>query len=98
MGFFAEFSAWLNSLLNTYITDTSTRLANALEPTIVTLGAIYVMTWGFLHLTGKIEEPILEGLRRIAVFALVFGVSIKLWLYHDVVVSIFFDGPGQVAA
>ena len=31
MGFFAEFSEWLNGLLATYISDTSTRLANALE-------------------------------------------------------------------
>jgi type IV secretion system protein VirB6 len=98
MGFFAEFSAWLNSLLNTYVTDTSTRLANALEPAIVTIGSIYVMTWGFLHLAGKVEEPFLEGLRRIAVLTLVFGISIDLWLYHDVILSVFFDGPGQVAA
>ena len=98
MGFFAEFSSWLNELLGTYITDTSTRLANAIEPTIVTVGAIYVMTWGFLHLVGKIQEPVLEGLKRIAILALVFGVSINLWHYHDVIVSIFYDGPGQLAA
>ena len=98
MGFFAEFSGWLNGLLTTYITDTSTRLANALEPAVVTVGTIYIMTWGFLHLTGKIEEPVLEGLRRIAVLGLVFGVGIKLWLYHDVLVSLVYDGPGQLAA
>jgi type IV secretion system protein VirB6 len=98
MGFFAEFAAWLNTLLETYVTDTSTRLAHALEPAIVTLGAIYVMTWGLLHLSGKVEEPILEGLRRIATLAMVFGVSLDLWLYHDVVVDVFFNAPGQVAA
>ena len=98
MGFFAEFSAWLNGLLATYIGDTSSRLASALEPVIVTLGTLYVMTWGFLHLTGKIEEPVLEGLKRIAVLAFVLGVAIDLWHYHDILVAIFFDGPGQLAA
>jgi type IV secretion system protein VirB6 len=98
MGFFAEFSTWLNGLLTTYIGDTSSRLASALEPAVVTLGTIYVMTWGFLHLAGKIEEPVLEGLKRIAVLALVFGVAIDLWHYHDIIVASFFDGPGQVAA
>ena len=98
MGFFAEFSNWLNGLLATYITTTSTQLANAVEPAVVTLGTLYVMTWGFLQLSGKVEEPLLEGLKRIAILALVFGVSIDLWYYHDIVVSIFFDGPGQLAA
>ncbi len=98
MGFFAEFSAWLNELLATYIGDTSSRLASALEPAVVTIGAIYVMTWGFLHLAGKVEEPVLEGLKRIALLAIVFGVAIDLWHYHDIVVSTFFDAPGQLAA
>lgn len=98
MGFFAEFSGWLNGLLGTYISTTSTQLARAVEPAVVTLGTIYVMTWGCLHLTGKIEEPVLEGLKRIAILALVFGVSIDLWHYHDVIVTTFFDGPGQLAA
>jgi type IV secretion system protein VirB6 len=98
MGFFAEFSAWLDTLLANYIGDTTTKLAAALEPTVVTLGTIYVMTWGILHLSGKVEEPVLEGLRRIAVLGFVFGVGIGLWHYHDVLVAVFFDGPAQLAA
>ncbi len=98
MGFFAEFSTWLNSLLATYIGDTSSRLAAALEPAIVTLGTIYIIVWGCLQLAGKIEEPVLEGLKRIAVLAVVFGVAIDLWHYQDVLVNVFFDGPGQLAA
>ena len=98
MGFFAEFSAWLDGLLANYIGDTTARLASALEPAVITLGTIYVMTWGILHLCGKVEEPLLEGLRKIALLGIVFGVSIGLWHYHDIVVAVFFDGPGQVAA
>ena len=37
-----------------------------LEPAVVTLATIYVMAWGYLHLMGKIDEPILTGLKRIA--------------------------------
>ncbi|MDB6042577.1 MAG: TrbL/VirB6 plasmid conjugal transfer protein [Gammaproteobacteria bacterium] len=98
MGFFAEFSAWLNGLLSAYIGDTTGKLAAALEPAVVTLGTLYVMIWGFLHLTGKIEEPVLEGLKRIAILALVFGVGINLWHYNDVIVATFFQAPGQLAA
>jgi type IV secretion system protein VirB6 len=98
MGFFAEFSQWLDRLLGTYIADNTARLAAVLEPAIVTLGVLYVMVWGFLQLTGRIEEPLLEGLKRIAVLALIFGVGLRLWLYNDVIVNTFFRAPAQLSA
>ena len=58
MGFFATFWSWLNGQLAAYIGDNTARLAGVLEPAVVTLATIYVMAWGYLHLTGKINEPI----------------------------------------
>lgn len=58
IGFFAEFSAWLNSLLTGYIGTNTARIAGALEPAIVTLGVLYLMIWGYLQLAGKVEEPL----------------------------------------
>ena len=98
MGFFAEFSAWLNGILSTYITDNTQRIAALLEPAIVTIGVLYVMIWGVLQLTGKVEEPLLTGLKRIAVLALIFGVGLGLWLYDAVIVDTFFREPAQLAA
>ena len=73
MGFFAEFNAWLNALLNDYIQQYTAQMATLLEPAIVTLGTLYVLIWGYLHIAGRIEEPVLEGLKRIAILALVFS-------------------------
>ncbi len=98
MGFFAEFSAWLNSLLATYIGDNTARVAGVLEPAIVTLGTIYVMVWGYLQLTGKIEEPFVAGVKRIVMLALILGVALRLWLYNTVIVDTFFEAPGALAA
>lgn len=98
MGFFAEFSAWLSALLNNYIAANTVRIAQALEPAVVTLGVLYVMLWGFLHLTGQIEQAMLEGLKRIAVVALIFGVGLQLWLYNSVIVDTFYNAPTQLAA
>nr|UXE45439.1 hypothetical protein Hi04_10k_c4921_00016 [uncultured bacterium] len=98
MGFFAELSSWLNGILANYISTNTTRVAQVLEPAIVTLGVLYVMCWGFLHLTGRIEQPLLEGLKRIAVVALILGMSLQLWLYNDVIVDTFFNAPSQLAA
>ena len=62
MGFFATFWSWLNGQLATYIGNNTARLAAALEPAVVTAAVIYVMAWGYLHLTGQIEEPFVRGL------------------------------------
>lgn len=98
MGFFAEFSTWLNALLSTYIAANTSRIAAALEPAVVTLGVLYVMGWGVLQLTGQIEQPFLAGLKRIAMLALVFGVGLRLWLYNALLVDTFFNAPAQLAA
>lgn len=98
MGFFAEFNAWLNALLIGYIGDNTARIANALEPAIVTLGILYVMIWGYLQMTGQIEEPFLSGVKRIAALAIILGVALRLWLYNSLIVDTFFQAPAQLAA
>jgi type IV secretion system protein VirB6 len=98
MGFFATFWTWLNGQLATYIGDNTARLASVLEPAMVTLATIYVMAWGYLHLTGKIDEPVLTGLKRILVMALILGVGLRLWLYNTLIVDTFYDAPAQLAA
>jgi type IV secretion system protein VirB6 len=96
MGFFATFWSWLNAQLSAYIGDNTEHLANLLEPVVITLGVIYVMGWGCLQLTGKIDEPVLAGLKRIGLLALVFGVGLRLWLYNTVIVETFYSAPAQL--
>src|ERR1700738_631079 len=98
MGFFATFWTWLNGQLATYIGDNTARLAGVLEPAVVTIATGYVMAWGYRHLTGKIDEPVMAGLKRIAMVALVLGVGLRLWLYNTVIVDTFYNAPAQLAA
>jgi type IV secretion system protein VirB6 len=97
MGFFEEFNAWLTALLNDYIHQYTAQMAAILEPALVTLGTLYVLIWGFLHIAGRIEEPLLEGLKRIAILSLVFGVGFDLWLYDTVIVETFYRAPASLA-
>ena len=93
MGFFAEFDVWLTNLLARYIADNTAAIARVLEPAIVTLGVFYVIVWGYLQLMGKIEEPFIEGVKRLLTLALILGLSLQLWLYNDVIVDTFFSAP-----
>ena len=97
MGFFGQFAVWLNALLATYISTNTTRIASAVEPAVVTLGIVYVMIWGYLQMTGQIQKPFIAGVKRIAVLAIVFGVSLNLWLYQSLLVNTFFTAPAQLA-
>jgi type IV secretion system protein VirB6 len=98
MGFFAEFNVWLNAVLATYIGDQTARVAATLEPAIVAFATLYVMAWGYLQLTGKIEEPLVTGLKRIITLVIVLSCAMQLWLYNTVIVDTFFNAPGELAA
>jgi len=98
MGLFAKFWAWLNGQLAAYIGNNTTHVASVLEPAMVTLATLYVMVWGYLHLTGRIEEPVLAGLKRIVLIAVILGLGLQLWLYNTVIVDTFYDAPAELAA
>jgi type IV secretion system protein VirB6 len=98
MGFFTEFSQWLDAILGNYIASKTALVATLLEPAIVGLGTLYVAIWGYLQLSGKLEEPFVEGLRRLLTLALILGVCLRLWLYNALIVDTFFSAPQELAA
>jgi type IV secretion system protein VirB6 len=98
VGFFQTFWTWLNQELATYIGATTAQLAAILEPAVVTFATIYVMVWGYLHLTGRLDEPLVAGLKRIVTLAVVLGVALHSWLYNSIIVDSFYRAPTQLAA
>ncbi len=98
MGFFATFSAWLNGILAGYIANNTARIATLLAPAVLVLATVYVMVWGYLQLTGRIEEPFIAGLKRIVLLIVVLGGALDLWLYNQLIVDTFFNAPGLLAA
>jgi type IV secretion system protein VirB6 len=98
VGFFQTFSTWLSGQLATYIGTTTAKVSMALEPAVVTFGTVYVMVWGYLQLTGRIDQPFVVGLKRIITLAVVLGVALHLWLYNSVIVDTFYQAPVQLAA
>ena len=98
MGFFQTFWTWLSAQLTGYVGDNTARIATALEPAIVTFATVYVIAWGYLHLTGGIEQPFAVGLKRIVTLAVVLGVGLRLWLYNSLIVDTFYRAPSELAA
>jgi len=98
MGFFATFSAWLDGMLLNYVGTNTAKIASLLAPAILVLATVYVMIWGYLQLTGRIEEPFVTGLKRIILLVVILGGSLDLWLYNTLIVDTVFNAPGQLAA
>ncbi len=73
-------------------------VAATIEPAVVTLATIYVMVWGYLSMRGQIQEPVLEGIKRILVIALIFGIGIRLWTYNTLIVDTVLGAPVQLSA
>jgi type IV secretion system protein VirB6 len=98
VGFFASFSTWLNGILTGYIGTNTATIAGLLQPAVLMLATVYVMVWGYLQLTGKIEEPFVAGLKRIILLVVILGGALNLWLYNTLIVDTFFNAPGELAA
>jgi type IV secretion system protein VirB6 len=96
--FFAQFWQWLTARLTDYVSVHVAATAAAIEPAAVSLAVIYVMVWGYLHLKGAIEEPVITGAVRIARLAVVFGVGLQLWQYNAALVNTFMEAPVELAA
>jgi type IV secretion system protein VirB6 len=56
------------------------------------------MVWGYLQMTGRIEEPFITGLKRLITLAVVLGVALHLWLYNSIIVDSFYRAPSQLVA
>jgi type IV secretion system protein VirB6 len=97
MGFAAEFYAWLLGLLRDFIGHNFEVAATALAPVIIALATCYLMVFGFLLMTGRVQTPLEEFFKRIAVIAVVLGSALHLALYQTVIVEVFFEWPGELA-
>jgi type IV secretion system protein VirB6 len=98
VGFFETFWSWLQGQLTNYIGTNTALVAEALEPAIVTLATVYVAVWGYLQLTGRIDEALVTGIRRLVMLAVVLGGALHLWLYDSLIVDTFYRAPAELAA
>lgn len=96
--FFTQFMSWLNQQLQLYVSTEAVRAGTALAPAASAFAAIYVMGWGLMCLSGAVTEPLVEGVRRILTLGVVLGAALHLWLYNDVFVALFVQGPRDLAA
>jgi type IV secretion system protein VirB6 len=92
-----SFFAWVTTEVNTFIALQVSNVSTLIEPAVISLASVYVMMWGYLQLTGKIEEPVLEGGRRILVLGLILTLIFRLSQNIAPLLDIFVNSPQTLA-
>lgn len=92
-----SFFNWLTAQVNAFIGTQVGNVSMLIEPAVTTLAIAYVMMWGYLHLTGKIEEPILEGGRRILILGLILILVFRLSQNIAPLLDVFVQSPQTLA-
>ena len=93
-----SFFVWLNAQVNSFIAGQVGNVSTLLEPAVITLAVVYVMMWGYLQLTGKIEEPVFEGGRRILILGIILVMTFKISQNIAPLLDIFVQSPQTLAA
>jgi type IV secretion system protein VirB6 len=98
MGFFTNFWNFLQANVLNTVSSITSDIAASLQPAAVTFATMYVMSWGYLHLRGAIEEPIMDGAKRIIQLAAILGIALSLWEYNAVLVDFFVTAPTSLSS
>src|SRR5450631_1219756 len=93
-----SFFTWLTGQVNNFIAMQVGTVSTLLEPAVITLASVYVMMWGYLQLTGKIEEPVLEGGRRLLILGVILVLTFKISQNIAPLLDVFVQSPQAVAA
>lgn len=66
------------------------------EPALILLG-VYVLFWGYAHLTNQIQEPITESIKRLTKVILILVIAFNTAIYNAYIVETFTSGPEELA-
>lgn len=88
----------VDSTIHTYIVDGANNMAAAIGPVAATLFGIYIMLWGMAHLSNKIEEPVMDGTKRLVIIAVILALALNAGRYTNYVVNFVTQTPVAMAS
>src|SRR5699024_7985425 len=80
------------------IVDGVNNVMAAIGPVALTLFSIYVVLWGLAHLSSRIEEPVMDGAKRILMVAAIMMFALNAGRYTGWVVNFVTETPTALAS
>lgn len=88
----------VDNVIHAYVTGTAARVIEAIGPVAVTLFGIFVLLWGFAHLSNRIEEPVTDAAKRLVMVTVVLSLALNVGRYSDYIIQFCQDTPVALAA
>ncbi len=79
-----------------FVLDGAAAVASALMPTAHILLTLYVVFWGLAMMTGKINEPVMDGAVRVVKTALIVAFATSSAIYASNVVAFLYAWPSAL--
>lgn len=84
--------------LQVFVATTSQTMATIAGAAGSTMFAIYVIFWGMAILSGKVQEPLMDGFTRIIRGVVILAFATSAGIYSDFIITFFNGVPGAIAA
>lgn len=88
----------VDQTLASYVGDHVAAVASTIAPAIYSGMGIYVMFYGFLHIIGKVQEPVMEFMVKTLKMAIIVSLSVGLAEYNTLIVDNFNDSSAALAS
>lgn len=92
----ADWFAYIDKATAKYVLDGAASVAAALAPTATVLLALYIVFWGLSMMTGKINEPVMDGAVRVVKASLIVAFATSSALYASDVVGFLYNWPAAL--
>ena len=92
----ADFFAYTDKTTAKYVLDGAAAVAAALAPTAATMLSLYIVFWGLSMMTGKINEPVMDGAVRVLKASLIIAFATSSALYASNVVGFLYNWPAAL--
>ena len=94
---FEDSFTYLDSVIETYITDGAASVAGAMEHTAYVMLTVYIILWGWMMMRGMVQEPVTDMMHRVLKLTVITALSTNATLYSSDVVSFLYNWPTAMA-
>ncbi len=84
-------------VLDHFVSSTAASMAGIAAAAGTTMFAIYVLFWGIAVTTGQVQEPMIDGFKRIVRGVVILMFATSVGIYMDWVVTFMTEVPGSIA-
>ena len=98
MNFYTDFFNFINSVLQTFTSTATQNITQQIQPTLISLMIISIGIMGWSMITGLIQEPIMQTIKKMLEMAVIYAFAINSGIHNEFIVNFFWQLPDALAS